>query len=41
MGKSAIGKLTNAANVSRDIAADWLARQAIWQIYLSGPTYIK
>ena len=40
-GKSAINKLANAANVPRDIAADWLSRQAIWQIYLPGPKSIK
>ena len=41
MGKSAITKLANAAKVSRDIAADWLSKQAIWQIYLPGPKSIK
>ena len=41
MGKSAIDKLANAAKVSRDVAADWLARQAIWQIYLPGPKSIN
>ena len=41
MGKSAIGKLASAAKVSLDIAADWLSRQAIWQIYLPGPKSIK
>ena len=41
MGKSAIGKLASAAKVSRDVAVDWLSRQAIWQIYLPGPKSIK
>ena len=41
MGKSAIGKLANAAKVSRAVAADWLSKQAIWQIYLPGPRSIK
>ena len=41
MGKSAIDKLANTAKVTRKIAEDWLARQAIWQIYLPGPASIS
>ena len=41
MGKSAIGKLANSAKVSKNVAADWLAKQAIWQIYLPGPKSIN
>ena len=40
MGKSAIGKLANAAKVPRNVAMDWLSKQAIWQIYLPGPKSI-
>ena len=37
MGISAVDKLANAAKVNKTTAADWLSRQAIWQIYLPRP----
>ncbi len=33
-GRAASGKLAEAENVSRSVPANWLARQAIWKIYL-------
>ncbi len=36
-GKTAIIKLAEAAKVSRDVAENWLERQAIWQNYLPPP----
>jgi len=39
-GYSAIAKLAEAANVSRQAAESWLRRQALWQIYLPPPKYI-
>jgi len=33
-GLAAIKKLATAAKVSKQVARDWLKRQAIWQIYL-------
>ena len=41
MGKSAIDKLANSAKVPYNIAKDWLAKQAIWQIYLPRPKKIN
>jgi len=40
-GKAAISKLAASAKVSRDVAAAWLARQAIWQIFLNPPKKIQ
>ena len=40
-GKSAINKLANAAHVTRTTAANWLSKQAIWQIYLPAPKKIN
>ena len=40
IGKTAVTKLANAAKVSRDMATNWLSRQAIWQIYQPGPKSI-
>ena len=40
-GRAAIDKLANAANVKRSTSAAWLARQAIWQIYLPPPKRIE
>ena len=39
-GFSAIKRLSAAAKVSEEEAKSWLKKQAIWQIYLPGPTYI-
>ena len=38
-GYSAIKKLASAAKVSEEVAARWLKKQALWQIYLPAPTY--
>ncbi len=40
-GKAAITTLAEAAIVSRYVAENWLARQAIWQIYLPPPKKIQ
>ena len=40
-GKAAIGKLANAAKVKKTTAANWLSKQAIWQIYLPPPKQIN
>ena len=32
-------KLSTAAKVSEDVAKRWLAKQALWQIYLPAPRY--
>ena len=39
-GFAAIKKLAQAANVSEDVAQNWLVKQALWQIYLPAPRYI-
>ena len=39
-GYSAIKKLASAAKVSEEVAARWLKKQALWQIYLPAPTYV-
>ena len=39
-GIGAIKKLATAAKVSKDVAKDWLKKQALWQIYLPAPRYI-
>ena len=33
-------KLAAAANVSEEVAKRWLAKQALWQIYLPAPRFI-
>ena len=40
-GAAAIQKLAAAAQVSEDVARDWLKKQAIWQIYLPALKYIS
>ena len=37
---SAVEKLAERANVSKDLARKWLEQQALWQIYLPPPKYI-
>ena len=37
---AAVKKLAAAAKVSEDVATIWLAKQALWQIYLPAPRYI-
>ena len=39
-GYAAIEKLSRAAGVSEQDAKEWLAKQALWQIYLPFPEYI-
>ena len=39
-GYAAITKLAKAAEVSEDVAREWLEKQALWQIYLPAPKYI-
>lgn len=39
-GLSAIDKLSEVAKVSKNVAKDWLKKQAIWQVYLPPPKYI-
>lgn len=39
-GIAAVKKLSAAANVSEEVAHEWLKRQAMWQIYLPAPRYI-
>ena len=39
-GVGAINKLAKGARVSRDVAKEWLKKQAVWQIYLPPPRYI-
>ena len=39
-GFTAIKKLADESGVSKDVASDWLKKQAIWQIYLPAPKYI-
>ena len=39
-GYSAIKKLASAAKVSEEVAARWLKKQALWQIYLTAPRYV-
>lgn len=40
-GKAAIGKLAEAAKVTKATAEEWLSKQAIWQIYLPRPKQIN
>ena len=39
-GLAAVKKLAAAARVSEEVAKQWLAKQALWQIYLPPPRYI-
>ena len=39
-GLAAIKQLAAAAKVSKDVAKQWLTKQALWQIYLPGPRYV-
>ena len=39
-GYAAIEKLSQEAGVSENMAKEWLAKQALWQIYLYPPEYI-
>ena len=39
-GLAAVKKLAKAARVTEDIARAWLAKQALWQVYLPAPRYI-
>ena len=39
-GYSAIQKFASAGKVSEEVAARWLEKQALWQIYLPAPRYI-
>ena len=40
-GSAAISKLASAAKVKRATAANWLSKQAIWQIYLPRPRQVN
>ena len=40
-GRAAILKLAKAAGVSESRAEKWLAKQAIWQIYLPAHCYLR
>jgi len=40
-GNAAINKLASAAKVKKSTAANWLSKQAIWQIYLPRPKQIN
>ena len=39
-GLAAVKQLASAARVSEEVTKKWLAKQALWQIYLPGPRYI-
>ena len=39
-GLAAVKRLATAAKVAEDVAKRWLAKQALWQIYLPAPRYI-
>ena len=39
-GLAAVKKLATSAKVTEDIARSWLAKQALWQVYLPPPRYI-
>ena len=39
-GLSNYQKLSTAAKVDEDVTKRWLAKQALWQIYLPAPRYI-
>ena len=38
-GLAAVKKLASTAKVEEDVARRWLAKQALWQIYLPAPHY--
>lgn len=40
-GNAAINKLASAAKVTREVAKNWLSKQAVWQIYLPPPGQIN
>ena len=40
-GSAAISKLASAAKVQKASVANWLSKQAIWQIYLPPPKQIN
>ena len=39
-GLAAVKQLASAAKTSEEVTKKWLAKQALWQIYLPGPRYI-
>ena len=39
-GLAAVKKLSPTAKVEEQVAKRWLAKQALWQIYLPAPRYI-
>ena len=39
-GLAAVKKLAAAAKASEEVTKKWLAKQALWQIYLPAPRYI-
>ena len=39
-GLAAVKKLSSTAKVEEEVAKRWLAKQALWQIYLPAPRYI-
>ena len=40
-GLAAVKKLASTAKVEEEVAKRWLAKQALWQIYLPAPRYIS
>ena len=36
-GLAAVKKLSSTSNVEEEVAKRWLAKQALWQIYLPAP----
>ena len=40
-GLAAVKKLSSTAKVGEEVAKRWLAKQALWQIYLPAPRYIR
>ena len=40
-GLAAVKKLATAAKIEEEVAKRWLAKQALWQIYLPAPRYIS
>ena len=39
-GLAAVKKLSTVTEVEEEVAKRWLAKQALWQIYLPAPRYI-
>ena len=39
-GLAAVKKLSTASKIDEEVAKRWLAKQALWQIYLPAPRYI-